>query len=297
VDEKRTHLIERAAARLGAPIPIREPAPSSSATIEEFVPTPAVPPNRSPSAARTAKQRISASALAKAGLISWDEPNNRVSEEFRIIQEKIVRQSFGSNGAVSGDRKNLVMVTSALEGEGKTFCAINLAGEVARQGDRKVLLVDADAKPNGLAQVAGACAGPGLRDLAGSPRLNIESITLPTETDSLELLPFGMNGEGSAELFASRRMADAIEKLGQRFPDRLIIFDAPPCLSSSTPHTLAAVVGQVVLVVASGSTQQTDVEAALDLLQACPNIALLLNKVPAWMSHSYGSYGFAAAGA
>src|SRR5262249_44445056 len=109
-----------------------------------------------------------------------------------------------------------------------------------------------------------------------------------------EFLPFGANGHANAELFASRRMAQVIDDIGQRYSDRLILFDAPPCLSSSTPHTLAAVMGQVVFVVSSGHTQQGDIEAALHLLQGCPHISLLLNKIPLWMSHSYGSYGFAA---
>jgi protein-tyrosine kinase len=239
------------------------------------------------------RQRISASALAEAGLICWKEPNNRAAEEFRIIHEKILRQSFGKNGDAANNRDNLVMVTSALKGEGKSFCALNLAGEVARQGGRKVLLVDTDPKPHGLAEIAGVTGEPGLRDLAGAKRLDVATITIPTEAGSLDFLPFGANGEGNAELFASRRMAEVIEEIGRIYPERLIIFDAPPCLSSSTPHTLAAVVGQVVLVVASGSTQQADVEAALDLLHACPHISLLLNKIPMWMAHSFGSYGYA----
>jgi protein-tyrosine kinase len=299
-DDNRTHLIERAAARLrplpaaGIPLPNRRSvaeklAPEWSATT--LGPT-AIPTDT----AAAPRQRISSTALAEAGLICWKEPNNRAAEEFRIIQEKILRQSFGKNGAAANNRDNLVMVTSALKGEGKSFCALNLAGEVARQGDRKVLLVDADPKPHGLAQIAGGSGERGLRDLATGKRLDVAAITIPTETGSLEFLPFGINGEGNAELFASRRMAEVIEEIGRYYADRLIIFDAPPCLSSSTPHTLAAVVGQVVLVVASGSTQQGDVEAALDLLQACPHISLLLNKIPMWMAQSFGSYSYAAVG-
>ena len=296
MDDKRTHLIERAAARL-RPLPGAEiPVPNRSPVAEKLAPEWSAVTPRPTDTATAPRPSISTTALAEAGLICWEEPNNRVSEEFRIIQEKILRQSFGKNGAAANNRDNLVMVTSALKGEGKSFCALNLAGEVARQGDRKVLLVDTDPKPDGLAEIAGVTGELGLRDLAGAKRLDVATITIPTETGSLDFLPFGTNGKGNAELFASRRMAEAIEAIGRIYPDRLIIFDAPPCLSSSTPHTLAGVVGQVVLVVASGSTQQTDVEAALELLQACPHISLLLNKIPMWMAHSFGSYGYAALG-
>jgi receptor protein-tyrosine kinase len=187
------------------------------------------------------------------------------------------------------------MVTSALKGEGKSFCAINLAGEVARQVDRKVLLIDADPKPHGLTERLGASGELGLLDLARGKRLDVAALTIPTETDSLAFLPFGTNGQGGAELFASRRMAEAIMEIGRTDPERLVIFDSPPCLGSSTPHTMAPVMGQVVLVIAAGRTQQSDVEAALDLVLACPHVSLLLNKVPMWIAHSFGSYAYPAA--
>jgi Mrp family chromosome partitioning ATPase len=169
------------------------------------------------------------------------------------------------------------MITSALEGEGKSFCSLNIAAGIARQGDRKVLLVDVDPKSDGLAEQLGTPQEFGLLDLAREKRLNVD-LTIPTEIDALRFLPFGMNVNGSGELFAGRRMAETIVEIGRSNPARLVIFDAPPCLGSSTPHTLASILGQAVLVVAAGQNQQTDVEAALDLLQACPHVSLLLNK-------------------
>ena len=87
-------------------------------------------------------------------------------------------------------------------------------------------------------------------------------------------------------------MGEVIEQLRRRYADRLVIFDAPPCLSSSAPHTLAALCGQTILVVAANNTQQGDIEAALELLQVCPQISLLLNKLAPWMTRSFGSYGY-----
>jgi Mrp family chromosome partitioning ATPase len=255
---------------------------------------PIVPPTTPPAESEAHRpRRICADALAQAGLISCGV-DRRAAEEFRIVQSKVIRQSLGVNGVGRSNRDNLVMVTSALQGEGKSFCAINLAGEVARQGDRKVLLVDADPKPNGLAQLLGASGEPGLIDLVRDKRIDFATIAIPTEADNLEILPFGTNGDGSGELFASRRMGEAIDELNRCNPDRLIIFDAPPCLGSSTPHTLASVVGQAILVVAAGSTQETDVEAALELLEPCPHVSLLLNKVPTWLTHSFGAYAYPA---
>src|SRR5260370_19650910 len=156
VDDKRTHLIERAAARLrplppGAEIPVPN---RRSSVAEKLAPEWAAATLGPTATAAAPRQRISTTALAEAGLICWKEPNDRVAEACRIIQEKILRQSFGKNGAAANSRDNLVMVTSALKGEGKSFCALNLAGEVARQGDRKVLLVRTHPTPHGFAQTA-----------------------------------------------------------------------------------------------------------------------------------------------
>lgn len=294
--DKSTHLIERAAARLealgtpnrigdaaavrkvplGAPAPWFEPAPLDQGREID------IPPRRS----------IAPQELAQAGLIPLGALHDRVAEEFRIIQNKVLRQGFGANGTAAGVPDNLVMITSSVAGEGKSFCAINLAAEVARQGDRKALLIDTDPKSGGLAARLGVSGEEGLLDLARGKSTDVEALVIPTKSEGLEFLPYGTNGNGSAELFASRRMAEAIIDIGRRNPDRLVVLDAPPCLSSSTPHTLASIVGQIILVVAAGQTQESDVEAALDLIQACSHVSLLLNKVSTWLAHSFGSHPY-----
>jgi protein-tyrosine kinase len=105
-------------------------------------------------------------------------------------------------------------------------------------------------------------------------------------------LPLGSGVDQSAEFFASKRMADVLQGLSRRYPDRPIIVDSSPCLSSSNPHVLAPIVGQVIIVVAAGSTQQGDVEAALDLVQNCRHVSLLLNRIASWNLHSFGSYAY-----
>src|SRR5437764_5648631 len=225
----------------------------------------------------TEERQIEPARLAKAGLIR--EPDSRVSEEFRIVQNRVLRQSFGDASAISSGVKNIVMITSALKGEGKSFVSLNLAGEIARQGDRRVLLIDVDPKPDSLSRILGVASARGLLDLARDVRLDVTEIVIPTAAEGLDIAPVGQNDGRSGEVFASRRMGQIIEEIGRRYADRLIILDAPPCLASSTPHALAPVCGQAVLVVAANNTQQSDIEAALDLLQACPHLSLLLNKV------------------
>src|SRR5262249_18810530 len=171
------HLIERAAARLrstGAAGAASNAGSYSTPTHSSVYEQPKAAKITSDPA--QTRSQITTAALTEAGLLSWEQPNNRVAEEFRIIQEKILRQSFGTNGSAAHDHKNLVMITSALTGEGKTFCALNIAGEIARQGDRRVLLVDADPKPHGLTRIAGVGADPGLRDLGNSRQLELANV-------------------------------------------------------------------------------------------------------------------------
>jgi len=235
---------------------------------------------------------VSADALAKAGLIDRAQRHSRISEEFRIIQSKLLREAFGGNGVAAAARGNLIVVTSALPGEGKSFVTMNLAAGIARQGDRRVLLIDADVKPDSLGQIMGLSGAPGLFDLVRSGSHSIDDLIVPTTVEHLDILPPGTGAAESAELFASKRMAELLEELGQRYADRPIIFDSSPCLSSSNPHALAPWVGQIVVVVAAGSTHQGDVEAALDLVQNCPSVSLLLNKIAPWNLHSFGSYAY-----
>jgi protein-tyrosine kinase len=291
--DKRTHLIERAAARLGsvaptAAIPLVKREPEPSRFTANLAPRPATTND----AEATRQSPITNDLLGQAGLI-LEGTATRAAEEFRIVQSKITRKSFGEKpNFPANSPNNVVMFTSALQGEGKSFCAINLAAEIARQGDHQVILIDADPKPNGLGEILGVAGAAGLLDLARDKRLDPAALARPTEIANLAVLPYGTNGQGSAELFASRRMAEAIDDLSRRNQETLILVDAPPCLASSTPHRLAALVGQGVLVVAAGSTQDTDVEAALELLEPCPHVSLLLNKVPAWLAHSFGSYAY-----
>ncbi|HJU20800.1 MAG TPA: hypothetical protein VJ770_30495, partial [Stellaceae bacterium] len=233
---------------------------------------------------------IDAIALTRAGLIDWDHRRTRILEELSIAQNNLLRHSFGEGGAAAIRSGNLVMVTSAFKGEGKSFISLNLAAGIARQAERRVLLIDTDAKPASLGQIFGLSTAPGLLDLTRENGSDIEDLIVPTTRDNLEFLPLG--NDGGDEKLSQVRIAGLIEDIGRRYSDRLIILDAAPCLMSSDPHMLAPTMGQTVLVIAAGLTQQNDIEAALDLLRSCPVISLLLNKVGRWSGRSLGAYRY-----
>jgi protein-tyrosine kinase len=86
--------------------------------------------------------------------------------------------------------------------------------------------------------------------------------------------------------------AALVERVARRFPEALVLIDAPPCLSTSDPSTLAPFVGHVVLVVQAEGTQRNEVAAALDLVKACPSVTLLLNKICLTTSYTFGAYHY-----
>lgn len=232
---------------------------------------------------------IDAVALERAGMVDWSRTRSRVSEEFRLVQRQILRNAFAPPGAEPGF-SNLVMVTSARPGEGKSFTAVNLAGSIARQGNNNVLLVDADSKRDSICYPMGLADAPGLLDLAANPKLDPGPLIVRTPIDQLSILPIGRERERSPVLFSSQEMIRLIQSLGRRYADRLLVLDAPPCLSTSDPAVLAPVVGQILFVVEAERTQRGEIEASLDLIQACPTIALVLNKQQISSRYTFGAY-------
>ncbi len=231
---------------------------------------------------------VDAVALERGGMVDWSRTRSRISEEFRLVQRQILRAAFGP-GAEPGF-SNLLLVTSARPGEGKSFTSLNLAGSIARQGDNHVLLVDADSKRDSFCYALGLAENRGLLDLVANPKLDPSPLIVKTPIERLSILPVGRERERSAELFSTKEMTRLIQSLGRRYADRLLILDAPPCLSTSDPAVLAPVVGQILFVVEADRTQRDEVEASLDLIQACPNITLVLNKQQISSRYTFGAY-------
>jgi receptor protein-tyrosine kinase len=231
---------------------------------------------------------IDALSLERAGMVDWSRTRTRISEEFRLVQRQILRSAFGP-GAEPGF-SNLLLVTSARPGEGKSFMSTNLAGSIARQGDHHVLLIDSDSKRDSICYNFGLAQARGLLDLAANPKLDPAPLIVKTPIERLSILPVGRERERSAELFSTKEMTRIIQSLGRRYADRLLILDAPPCLSTSDPAVLAQVVGQILFVVEADRTQRDEIEASLDLIQACPSITLVLNKQQISSRYTFGAY-------
>jgi exopolysaccharide/PEP-CTERM locus tyrosine autokinase len=228
--------------------------------------------------------------LALAGTIDWSSDRTPVMEELRLIKRRLLRRAFNSaNGPDS--ISHLVMVTSSKPREGKTFTSTNIAISISLEEDYNVLLVDADIRRQALRQNLGLEANQGFVDLLLDPSLDMSDVLLRTNIPRLSVLPAGTMSDRAPELLASSRMRDLIDDMAKRYKDRIILFDTAPCLVSSDAATLAAHVGQVVFVIEAEQTQQHEIIAALNLISACPDISLVLNKAQPLATTSYGGYG------
>ena len=220
---------------------------------------------------------IDLEALAQAGIVSPNAPRSRIADQFRVIKRPLIRNAVGK-GASKITNGNLIMVTSALPGEGKTFTAVNLAMSIATELDYTVMLVDADVARPSVMNVLGLPAGPGLLDLVLDESMDLSGMLLKTSVDKLTILPSGTPHARATELLASDAMIRLLSDMATRYPDRIIVFDSPPLLVATESRVLASHMGQIVLVVQAEKTLQSDVAQALATIEACPVKLMLLNQ-------------------
>ena len=280
-EEERAHLVERAVGAVAAGAAVAPPAVPR--TPPRPMPEPIPMPPEQP--------RVSIDTLVGAGLVAAAEraARARVLEEIAIAQTRLLR-AIPKRSVQDGRSADTVMFTSARPREGKTFCSINIAAGLARASGRPVLLVDADGKQGSLSMALGLTASPGLMAYAADVALPAAKVIVPCEIERLALLPYGAPNAREGQP-AGPRLASALLRLAAAMPQHIIIVDTPPCLATSDPSTLAPVVGQVVVVVQAERTDRREVEAALDLVEACPTVHLLLNQVHLTVSDSFGAYG------
>ncbi len=233
--------------------------------------------------------RIDPVALRIAGLAPPEHQHRQLADQYRHIKRPLIGGATGRGGN-QVDRGQLIMMASAVPGEGKTFTSINLALSMAMEKDVSVLLVDADiAKPH-ISRTFGIDNEPGLMDALRDEKSNIESMILPTDVPNLSLLPAGHRSETATELLASQRMDETARYLARSDPNRVVLFDSPPLLLTSESRALAHWVGQVVIVVRAEFTPQQAVLDAIAQIGENKSISLVLNQSKVATTSYYG-YG------
>lgn len=238
---------------------------------------------------------IDLEALRARGYLTPKAGRTQLGQEMRRIKRPLLLHCQKARAleptAPDTNPANLIMITSALPGEGKTFTSINLAMSMAAELDRRVLLVDADVARGDVARVLGLEPTRGLSDLLRDYSYMREDGVLATNVEGLGILPAGEPVDDVDELYASALMRELVVALAEADPARVVIFDAPPLLATTEAAVLARNMGQIVVVVEANRTPQKAVADALALLDGCENVSLVLNKTTGGQSEGYG-YGY-----
>lgn len=261
---------------------------------------------RAGAAAMTPKLRseprdVSAEAIAKRLTVDVDRlratgylpelsRDRQFANHYRQIKRPLIERAASATPAGVFNPR-LIMVTSALPGDGKTFTSVNLAFSMARERDVSVLLIDADTPKPHISEIFGLQGQPGLMDLLEDETLSLDSLVVPTSVRGFSLLPAGRRVEGAAELFTSARMRQLLMRLLAADPRRIVVIDSPPLLITSEGRALVKIAGQVLLVVRAGQTPRHAIRDAIALIDEKQAGGLVLNQGQAGFTESYYGYG------
>lgn len=229
--------------------------------------------------------------LAENGFLVPGHDNPQQAQEFRRIKRPLLLNLQPQIAGALPLPSNVIFITSALPGEGKTFVSLNLALSLAAELDKNVLLIDGDAAKGDLSRWMGIHGETGLVDLLTTGIGYGESSIIDTNVDRLQVMPCGKVADNLDELYASTLMKDLISGLAEFDKDRVIVVDGPPLIATTEASVLARGMGQVVMVVEANKTPQAAVEQAAGQLEGCQSVSMLLNKASASSSSGYG-YGY-----
>jgi protein-tyrosine kinase len=258
-------------------------AVTSAATVMD------VEPDRPDSPRR--KVFIDRAALRDIGVLPMAGRERLIADQYRHIKRRLL-DNIAGRGETKIEHARLIMMTSALSGDGKTFTSVNLALSLANEKDRTCLLIDSDVPKPHIGRLLGVQDEPGLLDALRDPSLDVESLILPTDVAGLSILPAGQPHEGDAELLGSERMRQILDRLEARDPRRVALFDTPPVLLSTESRILVNVAGQIVFVVRAGITPRGAVLEALTLIDERVFVGLILNQSEADPVGGYYGYGY-----
>ncbi|MDY0045842.1 MAG: XrtA-associated tyrosine autokinase [Thauera propionica] len=276
-----------------APVPSSTPAAPVPATEAAGVQSSEVPKADSHTFSRVISRvaQIDLARLHSLGMVTPDRPRSTTAEEYRVIKRPLLRNATAT-GAAKIDDGNLIMVTSALPGEGKTFNSVNLAISMAMELDYTVLLVDADVSRPSVLRQLGLPPEKGLMDVLAGDVTDLSDVLLRTNIEKLSILPAGMPHQRATELLASEAMTRLLEQMATRYPDRIIVFDSPPLLVTTESRVLATHMGQIVMVVEAERTTHATIKQALATIESCPIKLMVLNKSRERSPGSYYGYGY-----
>ena len=175
--------------------------------------------------------------LESQGIMTPNNTRTRTTEEFRLIKRTVLTNRWRAEVP----NPNLIMVTSAVPGEGKTFSAMNLAMSIASEKDLSVLLIDCDLTKPTISSRFGISAQRGLIDVLEDDSLDLADVMIKTNVEGLTVIPAGAPPIAmNPELLASDRMKHPGARHGRALlPIGSSCSTARRCLATTEPTVLA----------------------------------------------------------
>jgi protein-tyrosine kinase len=232
---------------------------------------------------------IDVNAMRAGGYLPEASKDRQFADEYRRIKRPLIEKALSGNDA--GGEPRIIIVTSAVPGDGKTFTSINLAFSMARERDISILLIDSDVAKHHITDIFGLRQRKGLLDALTDESLDPEALVVPTSSRGFSILPAGTHVDGTAELISSNRMRQIATTLCARNPRRILLLDSPPLLITNEGRALVKLAGQVVLVVRAGETPRHAVQAAIDMVDEKQAGGVILNQLKVGFTEGYYGYG------
>jgi capsular exopolysaccharide synthesis family protein len=226
-------------------------------------------------------------AAIDRNLVALTDPHSPEAEQFKILRTNILFP-------LAGSPPRSILVTSPGPGEGKTFTAANLAISIALNINRHVLLIDADMRRPQLHKRFGFGSAPGLSDYLAEGR-SLPSLLLKTKVDKLTLLAAGSPPHNPAELIGAERMSSLLAEVTNRYPDRIVVIDAPPPALAAETGVLARQVDGILVVARYESTRRDELANLIALVGEKKILGSIVNCIETaasrYYGYKYGSYG------
>jgi len=223
-----------------------------------------------PAYSETKVQNIDFQNLEEKRIIS-NCHGNPVADRIKILRTQILQTIKENN------RGNTLLIASANPGEGRTLIAANLAISLSQQIDGTVLLVDADLRKPSIHDLFELDVEGGLSEYLRK-KVALPDILVNPGIPRLVILPGGKPADNSSELLGAPRMQSLVKEIKERYPDRFIIFDSPPLLTSADPLVLARYMDGIIIVVEAEKTKKDDLARIFELLKDRPVIGTVFNK-------------------